>query len=323
MQSVRRLRIAYGLVIFILFASLPSALYAEPIIADHTSVLSFEQIPISVIETIQDSAHIYYARTSHGYQIIVGIDMIYSENSSYQSPFFFQEGDDLGYNGDTSWVPHTRTYLNSHPECNTAMFSWCSGVSSSSEEDINLYLAKMTELEQDYPNVTFVYMTGHLDGYGVDGNLYIRNNQIRDYCINNDKVFFDFADIESYDPDGNYYPDESDACNWCYDWCAVHDCPTCGDCPHSHCFNCYLKGKAFWWMMAKIYGWSDNGLTAPSNCNASSGLCDYVHLSWNDNADNETGYRIKRDGAVLTTLPANSSSYNDTGANPGQEYDYT
>ncbi|NIT61857.1 MAG: hypothetical protein GWN00_38355, partial [Aliifodinibius sp.] len=239
-----------GLLLFLvlLFFSSNSPSTAQPIVADHSSVLAFDQIPSSVIETIQNDAHIYYARTSHGYQIIVGITMIASEDSSYQSPYFYEWGDDLGLGGDTSWVPATRSYLNNHPECNVAMFSWCGGVSLSTEADIYVYLAKMTELEQDYPEVTFIYMTGHLDGGGVDGGLYIRNNVIRTYCLDNNKVLFDFADIESYDPDGNFYPDDNDACNWCYDWCASHDCPTCGDCPHSHCFNCYQKGKAFWWM---------------------------------------------------------------------------
>ena len=71
----------------------------------------------------------------------------------------------------------------------------------------------------------------------------------------NGKLLFDFADIESWDPDGTYYPDETDACNWCSDWCAIHTCPGCAGCAHSHCFNCYLKGKAFWWLMARMIGW--------------------------------------------------------------------
>ncbi|RKX25868.1 MAG: hypothetical protein DRP45_04940 [Candidatus Zixiibacteriota bacterium] len=182
--------------------------------------------------------------------------MLYTENSTYDPPYFHEPGDDLGHKGDTSWVPATRVYLDAHPECNMAMFSWCGGASDNTEEGINIYLNKMNELESDYPDVTFIYMTGHLDGGGPTGNLYIRNNQIRDYCNANDKILFDFADIESWDPDGTYYPDDNDACQWCSDWCAVHTCPTCGSCAHSHCFNCYLKGKAWWWMMAKVLGWN-------------------------------------------------------------------
>jgi hypothetical protein len=98
-------------------------------------------------------------------------------------------------------------------------------------------------------------MTGHLDGLGPPSTLFARNQQIRDYCLANDKVLYDFADIESYDPDGNYYPWDSDACEWCSVWCATHPCCT-GYCAHSHCFNCYQKGKAWWWMMATIEGWS-------------------------------------------------------------------
>ena len=39
-------------------------------------------------------------------------------------------------------------------------------------------------------------------------------------------------------------------------WCATHTCPSCSGCAHSHCFNCYQKGKAFWWMMSRMSGWS-------------------------------------------------------------------
>ncbi|MFH2056254.1 MAG: dockerin type I repeat-containing protein [bacterium] len=228
---------------------------SDAIIADHTVVADFPAIPLAMIETIGENFNIYYVHTSHGSQIMTGIQMVYDEDNSYDSPYFYEVSDDLGGTGDVSWVAPTRTYLDNHPECNMAMFSWCGGVSGNTEEGIGIYLAALEQLEADYPGVTFIYMTGHLDGSGPEGNLYLRNNQIRDYCNLHGKILFDFADIESYDPDGVYYPDESDYCNWCYDWCAIHTCPGCGDCAHSHCFNCYQKGKAWWWMMARIAGW--------------------------------------------------------------------
>jgi len=120
----------------------------------------------------------------------------------------------------------------------------------------------MNQLEIDYPDVTFIYMTGHLDGTGESGNLHIRNNQIRQYCLANNKILFDFADIESYDPDGNYFLDlnaddncDYDGGNWAQEWCAEHPnselCWPC-TCAHSQSLNCNLKGRAFWWMMARI-----------------------------------------------------------------------
>ena len=231
-------------------------------LANHTIVDDFDLVPESVIEQIKSSINIYYGHTSHGSQISTGMAMIRTEDDLYEfnngltSLSLTEYGDDLGHNGDTSWVPITRNHLSSHSETNMVVWSWCGGCSDNTVDGINTYLNAMAGLETDYPNVTFIYMTGHLDGTGVDGNLYARNNQIRSYCSANDKYLFDFADIESYDPSGTYYPDESDGCSWCTDWCAQNTCPDCGSCAHSHCYNCYLKGKAFWWLMARVTGWN-------------------------------------------------------------------
>ncbi len=222
------------------------------VVANHISADSFEQIPDSVFQLVQSTYKIFYGHTSHGSQIISGLNMLASENTLYAKPTFHETGGDLVHNGDTSWVAPTREWLDSHPDYNVVMWSWCGGCSDNTEDGINTYLSAMNTLEADYPNVIFIYMTGHLDGTGPDGNLYQRNNQIRTYCANNNKILFDFADIESYDPDGTYYPDETDACGWCTDWCETHNCESCGGCAHSHCFNCYRKGKAFWWMMAQL-----------------------------------------------------------------------
>jgi hypothetical protein len=124
----------------------------------------------------------------------------------------------------------------------------------------------MATLEAEYPKVTFVYLTGHLDGSGVDGNLNRRNEQIRAYCKANGKWLFDFADIESYDPDGKYYLDRGadDACNydggnWGEQWVAGktvnEDWYDCGA-AHSHSLNANMKAYAAWWLFARMAGWS-------------------------------------------------------------------
>ncbi len=243
----------------------------QAIIVDHTCT-DLSKIPPHWIEWAKERLRLSYGHTSHGSQPITGMEILMADPSNNGLYDFNRDGaivsgtlslrdrypaGDLGNPDRVTWASRTREYLNgSGSDRNVVVWSWCGQVSSATEADIETYLTLMSELEQDFPGVTFVYMTGHLDGKGVDGNLYQRNNQIRDYCVANNKVLFDFADIESWDPDGNYYPDESDSCHWCYDWCEAHQCPSClSDCAHSHCFNCYNKGKAFWWMLVRIVGW--------------------------------------------------------------------
>ncbi|MCK7462033.1 MAG: hypothetical protein MZU84_08235 [Sphingobacterium sp.] len=60
-------------------------------------------------------------------------------------------------------------------------------------------------------------MTGHTRrGRPLTGTSHLRNKQIRDYCLANNKILYDFADIESYDPDGDYFGDKlvNDACDY-------------------------------------------------------------------------------------------------------------
>jgi hypothetical protein len=128
----------------------------------------------------------------------------------------------------------------------------------------------MNGLENDYPGVVFVYMTGHLDGTGEEGNLNLRNEQIRSFCTDNGKCLYDFADIESYDPDGAYYLNlgADDACgydsdgngsrdsNWAIEWQTAnpgmwYEC----DSAHSQPLNANLKAYAAWHLWARIGGW--------------------------------------------------------------------
>jgi hypothetical protein len=239
------------------------------IIINHLNT-NISKIPSSYIQLAKQNFRISYGHSSHGSQVVTGMGMLSSENSLYNyttggatSVYFLSDttpSGDLGNPDRTSWATRTRTMLNASGNTrNVVIWSWCGQVDGT-QTDIQNYLDLLNQLEQDYPTVKFVYMTGHLNGGGPSGNVYARNNQIRNYCIAYNKTLFDFADIESYDPSGTYYPTESDACGWCTTWCSSHTCPSCGTCAHSNCFNCYQKGKAFWWMMARLAGW--NGVSS-------------------------------------------------------------
>jgi len=249
----------------LLYLIFPCALArADAIIADHLASAAFEFIPESYINQVKSDYRIFYGRLSHGDQIPLGMEMLMDEDSLYS----FNNGagtlhlelyaSAIYLHNTNEWMGATRNRLNQPGnDINVVMWSWCSDVSISDSVDIANYLANFTQLENEYPDVIFIYMTGHVDGTGPGGNLYIRNNQIRDYVIANDKVLYGYADIESWDPDGNYYPNATESCNWCGYWCLDNpsSCPSCDVCWHTHCLNCYLKGKGFWGMMAMIAGW--------------------------------------------------------------------
>ncbi len=175
---------------------------------------------------------------------------------------------DLGEPDRRTWAQRTRNYLTEAGiDRNVVIWAWCGQVGYSSEGDIDLYLSLMSELENDFPGVAFIYMTGHLDGTGAAGNLNVRNNQIRSYCLQNKKYLYDFADIESFDPDGvvNYMElFANQACdynggNWAIQWCETHpnECSGCY-CAHSQSLNCDLKARSFWWLMTRLAGWNGN-----------------------------------------------------------------
>ena len=252
----------------------------EPIIIDHQHT-DISLIPSSWIEEAKGAFRISYGHTSHGSQIVSGMDLLKGDPGSLY--WFDREGTsgglslhdrepsgDLGNPDRTTWATRTRDLLNAGGnDRNMIIWSWCGQVNGS-EENVNTYLNLMNQLEIDYPDVTFAYMTGHLNGTGEEGNVNIRNNQIRNYCTANNKALFDFADIESYDPDGNYFLDRGaeDDCdynggNWADEWCAANpgECESCS-CAHSRCLNCRQKGNAFWWMMARLVGWDGNSSTA-------------------------------------------------------------
>lgn len=254
------------------------------VIINHAST-DIDAIPQEWIEQAKQDLHIAYGHTSHGSQITTGMTglfgfkgSLYAYNAGGSGDALdlrdkpFSGANDLGDPSRTAWVAATRAYLEGHPEINVIMWSWC-GQADTSPENINLYLTNMESLEKDYPDVDFVYMTGHLMGTGLQGNLHLRNEQIRNYCKVNSKILYDFEDIESYDPDGTYfggkYPD--DACNydsngdrtrdanWARAWQNSHtegvdwyDC----EAAHSEPLNANLKAYAAWWLWARLAGWN-------------------------------------------------------------------
>jgi hypothetical protein len=247
----------------------------------------------AAMQKAKDDLHIAYGHTSHGSQVTNGMTgLVGFANGgglglSLPTNFFawnnggtdgaldlhdyFQPGD-LGNPDRTTWAQRTRDYLDNpaNSDVNVVMWSWC-GQAETSADNIQLYLDTMSQLELDYPDVHFVYMTGHLVGTGLEGDLHLRNQQIRDYCLAHDKILYDFADIESVNPDGTYFGDQypDDNCdydgdgelprtetgNWATEWQASHtegvDWYPCGS-AHSQPLNANQKAYAAWALWTEI-----------------------------------------------------------------------
>lgn len=217
------------------FFTLPLLSANAGITIDHnnTSLKSYTQ---AQYQLAKDTLHIAYGHTSHGSQITNGMrDMVGFINNgglglSFSNNFFaWNNGGtngaldlhDGGMAGDVGyypqWVDRTRNYLENpaNSDVNVIIWSWCGQVDNKYAAGTlaSQYLDPMSALETEYSDVTFVYMTGHVDHWD-DANNKAANQMIRDFAQDNDKVLYDFADIESYDPDGNYFEFTHDNCNY-------------------------------------------------------------------------------------------------------------
>ncbi|MFH0975274.1 MAG: hypothetical protein V1874_05765 [Spirochaetota bacterium] len=218
----------------------------EPTIIDHRFT-DASVIPDTYITAAKSNLHIAYQHTSHGSQIISGMDALEAYapyNNRYEWSDNGSEGLDLDYydpimagyhdlstedsenaNGDTPWTIATRTFLDntSNYHINVVMWSWC----SINGHNISRYITNMEKLISEYGvggsnaraaahPVEFVFMTGHSQGQGESGFVAQAAATIREHCVNNNRWLIDYYDIECYDPTGNYYGDKNITDNLAY-----------------------------------------------------------------------------------------------------------
>jgi uncharacterized protein YjdB len=274
---------------------------------DQAHLEDLKSIPPEWIDSARTKLRIVYWHTSHGSHITSGmsrLDAFRGDNGVYaraeeRLPGVLYLVDYFGdlSDGEDTWPQTTRDYLDdpANQDINVVMWSWCQILGHDGDEDPG-YCSKMDSLISEYgPGgskitsgqrsvpVQFVYMTGHVNGQGEEGRTNQINNYIRNHCIAHERILYDFADIESWDPDDQYFLDDSvsDDCsylvngertgNWAEEWIAgkvmmdgeddsLHNEPNGGDwfqctAEHSHPVNANMKAYAAWYMFARLAGW--------------------------------------------------------------------
>jgi len=73
---------------------------------------------------------------------------------------------------------------------------------------------------------------------------------------------------------------------------------------------------------ATTYACPPTAPNPPSNLSATAVSQTQINLSWSDNANNEDGFKVYRNGSYLASVGANVSSYQDTGLSCGTIYSY-
>ena len=152
---------------------------------------------------------------------------------------------------------------------------WNQGDNVAYNNNHGYYITKMEALEQQYPGKVFIYATSALwaEPGGACGGLFDScqqmaefNQQVRAYARAHNKPLYDIADIESHDRNGNPCT-VSGYEGMCADW---YDSGG----GHPNVEGAIQLAKGFWWLMARMGGWTGES-PATSQKTASTGTPAY------------------------------------------------
>ncbi len=259
------------------------------LIIDHTCI-DLNSIPTDWIDAAQDNVTIHYAHTSHGGQITTGLSRLESANTTFdasigsgvlptdEDALCILDGNppdsyitpELYWQGESARVI-TQNTIDNNPTLTVSLWSWCTQLNYYDEAGAQEYLDAMTTLETANPGITFIYMTSNAQEDGSTGyNRWINNKMVRQYCLDNDKILFDFADLDCWS-NGNHSTYQYDDGETIHNIPVEHDDFVGNEAGHTTYTSCEQKGRAFWWLSAMLAGWNVPATTTTTGTTTSTG----------------------------------------------------
>jgi len=262
--------ISQSLVLIFLLSIGFTSSYAQDMIIGHNQahLEDLKSVPVQWIDSAKAKLKVAYFHTSHGSQLNSGLtplDAFMGGQGIYARSeeggpgvLYFDDhyGPDLS-NREGVFDDETRAFLDdpANQEVNVIMWSWCQIQGHDGDENPG-YCSNMDSLVAEYgPGgskiksgvrtvpVRFVYMTGHLNGQGEAGRTNEINNYIRNHCVSNNRILYDFGEEDGAhnEPSGGQYYNCSPA--------------------HTHAVNGNMKAYAFWYLFARLAGWEGDTST--------------------------------------------------------------
>jgi hypothetical protein len=238
------------------------------IVADHTVLNQFEQIPDEFIEAAA-SMRLLFRGSSIAHNINMGLDCL-EGNFNGRRPNYCSDFTNVKYDranwvfpvrGNPGWIQKVDDFIElvnqnaEQYEVFIFLVDYADGIDNATYPKISdpdnfqtRFVEPLEALEEQHPDKIIVWTTMSMARTGFD-NATQFNRMLREYAAQNGKILFDLGDIESHSPEGEAQFDEQGREVL---YAGYTDEARAG---HLNEAGRERIARALWWFMARISGW--------------------------------------------------------------------